>query len=379
AAAGLKVASKLMVTPGSDRVHETIARDGQMEALQSVGATVLANACGPCIGQWRRDDIKSGDRNSILTSFNRNFRGRNDANPATLAFIGSPELVTAMAFAGRLDFNPLTDSLPTPDGGQFRFAAPTGQTLPEHGFANPQGGFLAPPEEPGSVEVIIAESSERLERLTPFAPWDGEDPADLPILLKAEGKCTTDHISAAGPWLKYRGHLTNISGNLYLTAKNAFCDAAGLGVNQLSGEEQALPDLARAYRAAGQDWVVFGDENFGEGSSREHAAMEPRLQGGRAIIVRSFARIHETNLKKQGVLPLTFVQPADYDLVRVDDRITLTGVQLLAPGSEVVAELRHADGSVDRLPLCHTFNEDQIEWFKAGSALNKIRAANGAG
>ncbi len=372
--AGLKVKSKLMVTPGSDRIEATIERDGQMATLQSVGATVLANACGPCIGQWRRDDIKKGDRNTILTSFNRNFKARNDANPATLAFIGSPELVTAMAFAGRLDFNPLTDSIDLPDGGSFKFSVPTGKTLPPGGFEAPEGGYVAPPEGE-QVEVVISPDSDRIERLTPFEPWDGNDPADLPILLKAVGKCTTDHISAAGPWLKYRGHLTNISGNLYLTANNEV-GGVGVGKNQLTGEMMALPDLARAYRAAGQKWVVFGDENFGEGSSREHAAMEPRLQGAVAIIVRSFARIHETNLKKQAVLPLTFANPADYDKVRGDDGVTLRGVTELAPGSTVTAVLKHSDGTTDELPLSHTLNADQIEWFKAGSALNKIRAAN---
>lgn len=374
-AVGLKVVSEFMVTPGSDRVFETITRGGQLETLQSVGATVLANACGPCIGQWRRDDIEKGDRNTILTSFNRNFKGRNDANPETLAFIGSPELVTAMAFSGRLDFNPMTDALTTPDGAEFRFAAPEGEMLPEGGFENPTGGYVEPPAraDRSAVEVTIAEGSERLERLTPFEPWDGKNPTDLPILLKAEGKCTTDHISAAGPWLKYRGHLTNISGNLYLTANNQFTEGVGLGHNQLTGEEMALPDLARAYRAANQGWVVFGDENYGEGSSREHAAMEPRLQGARAIIVRSFARIAETNLKKQGVLALTFETPSDYDKVQRDDRVTLLGVTELAPGSTITAELKHGDGSTDRIALCHTLNEDQIGWFRAGSSLNKIR------
>ncbi len=376
--AGLKVASKFMVTPGSDQIHATIARDGQMATLESVGATVLANACGPCIGQWRRDDIEKGDRNTILTSFNRNFKGRNDANPATLAFIGSPELVTAMAFAGRLDFNPMTDALKTPSGEEFRFQAPTGSRLPANGFVTPKGGFVAPPTgDRSSMDVAISDISDRLERLTPFAAWDGKDPADLPILLKAEGKCTTDHISAAGPWLKYRGHLTNISGNLYLTANNQFTEGVGMGIHHRTGAILPLPDLARTYHEEAQDWVVFGDENFGEGSSREHAAMEPRLRGARAIIVRSFARIHETNLKKQGILPLTFQNPADYDKVLAKDSVTLKGVVGLAPGSIVTAELKHADGSTDAIPLLHTMNNDQIEWFKAGSALNKIRANNG--
>jgi len=376
AAAGLKVKAGFHVTPGSDRIHETIQRDGQMAAFESVGAMVLANACGQCIGQWKREGITKGYKNSILTSFNRNFKARNDSNPATLAFIGSPELVTAMAFAGRLDFNPLTDSLPTPDGGEFRFQAPTGDTLPPKGFANPEGGFIAPAQGLAHVEVAISPTSDRLERLTPFAAWDGKDITNLPILLKAEGKCTTDHISAAGAWLTYRGHLTNISGNLYLTAVNQFTGKS-VALNWLNGgEETAIPTLAKTYREAGQEWVVFGDENFGEGSSREHAAMEPRLMGGRAIIVRSFARIHETNLKKQGLLPLTFEDPADYAKVQAADRVSLLGVTTLAPGSTVTAVLAHADGTEDRIALRHTFNDDQIEWFKAGSALNRIRASH---
>ncbi|MBW1878123.1 MAG: aconitate hydratase, partial [Deltaproteobacteria bacterium] len=376
AAANLKAKTGFMVTPGSDRIHETIKRDGQMEVLQSVGGVVLANACGPCIGQWRRDDIEKGARNSILTSFNRNFRGRNDANPATLAFIGSPELVTAMAFAGRLDFNPLTDGIPTEDGREFRFEPPTGERLPARGFQAGMGGFIAPPplEERAAIEVQIREGSERLERLTPFKAWEGTDIEGLAVLLKASGKCTTDHISAAGPWLKYRGHLTNISQNLFLTANNAFTEDPGTGIDQLDeGSVVSLPALAARYRAAGQEWIAVGDENYGEGSSREHAAMEPRLQGARAVVVRSFARIHETNLKKQGVLPLTFKAPADYDKVRSDDRVALRSLKELAPGSEVSMELGHADGTVEWIPLAHTLNQEQIEWFRAGSALNLIR------
>ncbi len=374
--AGLKVQAGFMVTPGSDRIHATIERDGQMEKLQEAGGVVLANACGPCIGQWRRDDISKGDRNSILTSFNRNFRGRNDANPATLAFIGSPELVTAMAFSGRLDFNPLADALPTPDGGEFRFRPPSGDMLPSKGFQVALEGYIAPlPDDARqAVRVDIADDSERIERLEPFAAFDGEDLEGLVVLLKARGKCTTDHISAAGPWLKYRGHLTNISQNLFLTANNAFQEEPGMGIDQLSGEEGVpLPELAGRYKAAGQDWVAVGDENYGEGSSREHAAMEPRLQGCRAVIVRSFARIHETNLKKQGVLPLTFTDPADYDKVRADDRVSLRGLGQLVPGSTVTLVLAHADGKKDVVPLQHTLNDEQIEWFKAGSALNLIR------
>jgi aconitate hydratase len=370
----------LMVTPGSDRIHETIQRDGQIAALESVGAVVLANACGPCIGQWKRDDVKKGERNSIVTSFNRNFRGRKDANPATLGFIGSPEITVAMAFAGRLDFNPLTDSIETPDGKMFKFEPPTGDILPDKGFLGGLGRLVEPPPagQRDQISVDISETSERIERLTPFAAWDGSDIEGLRILLKAVGKCTTDHISPAGPWLKYRGHLTNISRNMFLTANNAFAADPGMGINLLDGNAvTALPDLAIAYRAAGQEWVAIGDENYGEGSSREHAAMEPRLQGARAVIVRGFARIHETNLKKQGVLPLTFKDPADYDKACVDDIVAVRDLANLAPGSEVILELKHADGTVDNIPLAHTLNYDQIEWFKAGSALNKIRTDAG--
>jgi len=378
--AGVQAKVPLMVTPGSDRIYETIKRDGQMAELEAVGATVLANACGPCIGQWRRDDVEKGQRNSIVTSFNRNFKARNDSNPATLAFIGSPELVTALAFGGRLDFNPLTDALIKEDGTEFRFRPPQGDALPERGFQAGLEGFVAPPplDRRHAVEVVIRDGSERLERLTPFAPWEGTDLDGLVLLLKARGKCTTDHISAAGPWLKYRGHLTNISGNLFLTAVSAF-DGESSGTDQLTGERGVpFPELARRYRAAGQGWIVVGDENYGEGSSREHAAMEPRLMGARAVVVRSFARIHETNLKKQGVLPLTFEDAADYDRVREDDRIGLRGLVGLAPGSGITLVLKHADGTVDEIPLRHTLNDEQIEWFKAGSALNRIRARSGA-
>jgi aconitate hydratase len=368
AAAGIQPACGLMISPGSDKVFETIKRDGQLEELENAGAIVLANACGPCIGQWRRDDVKKGDTNSILTSFNRNFRGRADANPATLAFIGSPELVTAMAYAGRLDFNPKTDEI-----SGFRFTAPQGDALPKDGFSGGLGGFVTPPADGSGVEINIAADSKRIERLTPFAAWDGKDYTNLPVLLKAKGKCTTDHISAAGPWLKFRGHLTNISGNLYLTAQDAHFAERGLGKDQQTGETIALPDLAKRYGERGTSWVVFGDENFGEGSSREHAAMEPRHQGGKAIIVRSFARIHETNLKKQGVLPLTFADPSDYDKVQQDDRVSLVGLTNLAPGSTVSCALSHSDGSSDTIALRHTLNHDQIDWFKAGSALNRIR------
>ncbi len=371
---GLEVKTPFWVTPGSVQIHETMERDGQLEALEGVGARVLANACGPCIGQWQRDDIRKGDKNSIITSFNRNFRGRNDANPETLSFIASPEIVTALAFAGDLGFNPLTDSLETPAGGTFRFEAPKSDALPADGFADPEDkGFVPPAEDGSAVEVVVSPDSDRLQLLTPFDPWDGNDLRDLLVLLKAKGKCTTDHISPAGPWLKYRGHLDRISDNMFTGAVNAFTGETGAGKDQLSGETGVpFPKIARHYKAEGRGWVAVGDANYGEGSSREHAAMSPRYLGCRAVIVRSFARIHETNLKKQGVLPLTFSDPADYDKVREDDRVNILGLADLAPGRPVRVELEHADGTKDAFSANHTMNEEQIAWFRAGSALNLI-------
>ena len=349
----------------------TIQRDGQMAALADVGGTVLANACGPCIGQWKRDDIEKGQSNTIVSSFNRNFPARNDGNTATLSFIGSPKIVTALAFAGDLRFNPLTDTI-TRDGKTLKFEAPTGDELPRQGFAAALNGFIAPGGE--RTDVAISPTSDRLERLTPFSAWDGEDLGGLVVLLKAKGKCTTDHISAAGPWLKYRGHLTNISGNLFLTAINAFTGEMGKATDQLAGDTDVpYPDLAKRYRAAGQGWVAIGDENYGEGSSREHAAMEPRLMGCRAVIARSFARIHETNLKKQGVLPLTFADPADYAKVRVDDRVGIEGIAGIPSGKAPTLVLTHADGTVERVAVKTTISPDQFKWFVAGSALNLIR------
>ena len=378
-AAGLKTAVPLMVTPGSEQIHSTIKRDGQMAVLQGVGAQVLANACGPCIGQWRRDDIKKGERNTILSSYNRNFRGRNDDNPETLSFIGSPELVTAMAFAGRLDFNPLTDSLTGADGKPFKFTAPTGDELPPRGFVADITGYVPPAADGHSVQVQVDPHSKRLQLLTRFTPWDGHDMAGLAVLLKAQGKCTTDHISAAGPWLRFRGHIENISDNMFIGAVNALVDGqVGKGRNVLTHQVgESLPAIARAYKAAGQGWVAFGDENYGEGSSREHAAMSPRHLGARAIIVRSFARIHETNLKKQGLLPLTFKDAKDYDLVQAEDRVAIHGLLQLAPDHNLTVELSHADGSKDSFEVAHTFTEEQIGWFRAGSALNRIAAAHG--
>lgn len=370
--AGLKAKIPFMITPGSETVHKTIQRDGQMQTLTEIGGTVLANACGPCIGQWQRDDIKKGDRNTIVTSFNRNFRGRNDANRETLSFIGSPELVTAMAFSGRLDFNPLTDTLKNDKGEDVKFPEPTGKELPDNGFVIDEEGFQPPAGDGSKVDVKVAEGSKRLALLERFQPWSGNDYTGMPVLLKAKGKCTTDHISAAGPWLKFRGHLDNIADNTYIGAVNAFNDAVGEGLNVETGDTAAFPDVARAYKAKGLGWVVFGDENFGEGSSREHAAMQPRHLGGRAIIVRSFARIHETNLKKQGLLALTFDNPADYDKVQEKDRVDIVGLSELAPGKQVKVVLHHEDGSKDEFMTNHTLSSEQIEWFKAGSALNHI-------
>ena len=375
-AAGLKAKIPFYVTPGSDTVQATIKRDGQMAALEEVGALVLANACGPCIGQWKREDLDAGITNSIVTSFNRNFRKRADGRAETLAFIGSPEMVTAIALSGRLDFNPYTDSI---DG--VKLDPPTGAELPEDQFASDLTGFVPPAADGSGVDVAVSPDSERLELLTPFKAWSGEDFTGMPVLLKAWGKCTTDHISQAGPWLRFRGHLDNISDNMFIGAVNAFTHdkggKAGEGKDQLDGATKSFPAVARNYKANGLGWVVFGDENYGEGSSREHAAMEPRHLGAKAVIVRSFARIHETNLKKQGVLPLTFVNPADYDRVQEDDRVALSGITSIAPGSELQVTLTHSDGSTESFPVAHTLNDEQIDWFKAGSALNKIRSEAG--
>ncbi len=370
---GVKAATKFMVTPGSEQVRATIERDGQLGTLTGIGGTVLANACGPCIGMWQRDDVPKGTRNSILTSYNRNFPRRNDGNPDTLAFIGSPEIVTAMALAGRLDFNPLTDELTAADGSRFKLRPPRGEELPKGGFDPGESGYLPPADDPAAIEVAVDPKSERLQLLTPFEPWDGEDFRDLLLLLKAKGKCTTDHISPAGPWLRFRGHLDNISNNLFSGAVSAFGHEPGKGKNQLDGSIAEYSEIARAYKEKGLGWIVVGDENYGEGSSREHAAMEPRHLGAKAVLVRSFARIHETNLKKQGVLPLTFVDPADYDKVREDDRIDVLGLQTLAPGSRVTVVLHHADGGEDRFEAQHSLTEEQVEWFRAGGALNLIR------
>ncbi|MBI1850196.1 MAG: aconitate hydratase [Planctomycetes bacterium] len=371
---GAKMKVPLLVTPGSEQIRATIERDGQLAKLEAVGAKVLANACGPCIGQWQRDEIKPGKKNAIITSFNRNFPRRNDGSPDTLAFISSPEVVLAYGLSGRLDFNPMTDTLMDSAGKPFKLEPPKpAPDLPKNGFVRDLAGYEAPAANPDAVKLAVSPTSDRLQLLDPFPKWDGKDFVELPLLLKAKGKCTTDHISPAGPWLKYRGHLDKISDNMFLGAVNAFTGEAGKGTNLVTGEKGvAIPAIARAYKANGLRWVVVGDANYGEGSSREHAAMSPRHLGAAAILTRSFARIHESNLKKQGVLPLTFANPADYDRVRETDRVSIVGLAKLAPGAPVTAILHHADGMRDTITLKHTLNAEQIAWFRAGSALNVL-------
>jgi len=371
---GLRMKAPLLVTPGSDQIYETIKRDGQLAVFEKLGATVLTNACGPCICQWKRDDIAEGERNSIITSFNRNFRKRNDGNAETHAFIGSPEVVIAYGLSGRLDFNPLTDTLTTADGREVRLAPPQpAADLPAAGFVFAEEGYQPPAPDGQGVDVIVQPGSERLALLEPFTPWQAEDFRGLDLLIKVQGKCTTDHISMAGPWLKYRGHLDRISDNMLLGGVNAYSGEAGQTRNPLDGEHGRVPDVARALKAAGRHWVIVGDENYGEGSSREHAAMSPRHLGCAAVIVRSFARIHETNLKKQGILPLVFQDPADYEKVQERDTLDLEDLDALAPGSVVTAVLHHADGTRDRVALGHSLTHEQIAWWRAGSALNLIR------
>ena len=369
---GLKAATPLMVTPGSEQVRATIERDGQIDSLRAIDGTVLANACGPCIGQWRREKMLDGVPNTIVTSYNRNFPRRNDGRSETMNFIGSPEIVVAMSLAGRLSFNPLTDTLDGADGAPFKLEPPKeAPEVPPGGFDPGRSYYVAPPDDGGDIEIVVDPDSQRLQLLEPFPAWDGADYLEVPVLLKVKGKCTTDHISPAGPWLALRGHLDKFSDNMFMGATNAYTDEAGKGLNVLTGERgQAISRIARHYKAQGLRWVVVGDDNYGEGSSREHAALSPRLLGGAAVIARSFARIHETNLKKQGLLPLTFPEPADYDRIREDDRISLTGLQDLAPGQPVACTLHHADGTTETLSLNHSFAQSQLAWFKAGSALN---------
>ena len=377
AAEGLKARTRLLVTPGSEQIRATIIRDGLLADFEALGATVLANACGPCIGQWDRSGEAGhapGVPNVIVTSYNRNFPKRNDGDPQTLAFVTSPETVVALALAGTLDFDPLNDTITNDAGEEVSLATPVGVELPEAGFDPGESKFLAPPGDGSDVVVAVSPDSDRLQLLEAFAPWDGNDYEDLPVLVKARGKFTTDHISMAGPWLKYRGHLENISGNLFLGAVNAFDGyAVGHGKSQLDGSVKPFPELARDYHGAGVRWVVIGDENMGEGSSREHAAMEPRFRNGVVAIARSFARIHETNLKKQGMLPLTFAERADYDRIGEDDRIAVRGLAELAPDRQVTVEVTPPGGEPWTFAADHTFSADQIEWFKAGSALNIIR------
>ncbi len=367
---GLKVRSEFTITQGSEQIRTTIERDGQLEIFEKAGGLVLANACGPCIGQWNRHDVKEGEKNSIITSYNRNFSKRNDGNPATNAFVASPEIVTALAFAGTLTFNPLTDTLKNAKGEDVKLAEPKGDELPKKGFLKGKNGYDAPAKDGSNVSVEIDPNSKRLQRLFPFVhPNYEKDFKNMHLLLKAKGKCTTDHISMAGPWLKFRGHIDNISNNMFIGALNWFNDKTNHVKNLLTGNYDEVPNVAREYKAKGISWVVVGEENYGEGSSREHAAMEPRHLGGKAIIVKSFARIHETNLKKQGMLPLTFAEPADYDKIREDDMISLD-VKDISPGKQVKMTLKHSDGTTEEFMLNQTMNQQQIEWFKVGSALN---------
>ncbi len=369
---GITSAVPLMVTPGSEQIRATIERDGQMASLKEIGGTVLANACGPCIGQWKRDISIAGKPNTIVTSYNRNFPRRNDGQPTTMNFIASPEITVALALAGRLSFNPLTDALTDSNGNEFKLDPPKeAPDVPEKGFDKGESHFHAPPEDGSDIELVVAPDSNRLQLLKPWPKWDGKDITNAPILLKAKGKCTTDAISPAGPWLRLRGHLDKFSDNMFMGAINAYTDEAGRGLNVLTNEKDiGFSDIARDYKAKEVKWVVVGDWNYGEGSSREHAALSPRLLGAGAVIVRSFARIHESNLKKQGLLAFTFDNPDDYDLIREDDRVDIPNLDGLAPGKPVKCIVNHADGTTDTLVLNHTYNAAQIEWFKAGSALN---------
>ncbi|RFS24923.1 aconitate hydratase [Chitinophaga silvatica] len=371
---GLEMKSEYTITPGSELVRYTIERDGLLNTFDKVGGVVLANACGPCIGQWARHIDDPNRKNSIITSFNRNFAKRNDGLASTHAFVASPEIVTALAIAGDLTFNPLKDTLTNKNGEQVKLDEPKGFELPVNGFAVEDAGYQAPAEDGSGVKVIVSETSDRLQLLQPFNAWEGTDLKGLKLLIKAKGKCTTDHISMAGPWLKYRGHLDNISNNMLIGAVNAYNDKTDTVKNALTGEYGAVPATMRAYKAAGFGAVVVGDENYGEGSSREHAAMEPRHLGVRAILVKSFARIHETNLKKQGMLALTFANKEDYDKIQEDDTINILGLTSFVPGSQLTIELVHKDGSTEQFPVNHTYNEQQIAWFKAGGALNVIRS-----
>jgi aconitate hydratase len=372
AAKGLKAKTELLITPGSEQIRATIERDGILADLEAIGATVLANACGPCIGQWERAKEITDKPNTIVNSFNRNFPKRNDGSANTLSFVTSPDTVLALALAGRLDFNPATDTITAPDGSEVKLTAPTGEVLPQKGYDPGENTFTAPPADGSKITIQVSPTSDRLQLLEPFPAWDGNDYVELPILMKAKGKCTTDHISAAGKWLTYRGHLENISGNLFLGAVNAFNDAVGEGLDITDGQRRSYPEIAKRYSAAGIRWSAIGDQNYGEGSSREHAAMEPRFRGGVVIFARSFARIHETNLKKQGLVPLTFADPKTYDLIEENDRISVLNLPPV-PDTPVKCRITKPDGRTIEFEATHTFSPEHVEWFKAGSALNIVR------
>ena len=369
----LKVQSEFIITPGSEMIRYTTERDGILGSFELIGGVVMANACGPCIGQWSRKTADLTRANSIITSFNRNFAKRNDGNANTHAFVASPEIVTALTIAGRLDFNPLTDTLINSEGVAVKLDEPVGIELPVNGFEVKDPGFLAPPANGGTLEIKVSPVSERLQLLVPFEKWDGKDWKDLSLLIKVKGKCTTDHISMAGPWLRYRGHLDNISNNMLIGATNVFNGEINQVRNPINGEYDTVPATARYCKAAGIGTIVIGDENYGEGSSREHAAMEPRFLGVKVVLVKSFARIHETNLKKQGMLALTFIDKTDYDKIKQDDRFDILGLTTFAPDSQITIALHHTDGTAEKIQVAHTYSENQIEWFKAGGALNLIR------
>ena len=371
---GIKAKIPLLVTPGSEQIRSTIERDGQIDSLKSIGATVLANACGPCIGQWQRPELKDGEKNSIVTSFNRNFPGRNDGKRDTMNFIASPEIVTAFALGGSLSFNPLEDLLETKDGKKIKLSPPEpAPEVPENGFVQAEGVYVSPSDNPENVTVLIDPNSDRLQKLEPFLPWDGNDFSDLNLMLNAKGKCTTDHISPAGPWLRLRGHLDKLSDNLLLGAVNAFNDQVGKAKNSLTENIENCSNIARNYKEKNMRWIIVGDNNYGEGSSREHAAMTPRFLGCAAVIAKSFARIHETNLKKQGILALTFENSDDYEKIKEDDKISISGLTDFAPDKSFECVLKHSDGNTEKIMLKHSYNSSQIEWFKAGSALNVLK------
>ena len=371
---GIKSKIPLLVTPGSEQIRATIERDGQIDSLKSIGATVLANACGPCIGQWHRPELKQGERNTIVTSYNRNFPGRNDGKRETMNFIASPELVTALALGGNLSFNPLNDSLVASDGTKFRLDPPErAPDVPDREFVNVEDIYLSPSENPDTVQVLIDPESERLQKLEPFTAWDGQDLNNLHIIMKTKGKCTTDHISPAGPWLRLRGHLDKLSDNLLLGAVNAFNDEVGKAKNLLTNKIENCAEIARQYKKQNISWIIIGDDNYGEGSSREHAAMTPRYLGCKVVIAKSFARIHETNLKKQGVMALTFDNPEDYEKIHEDDKISINSLSDISPGKSVDCTVEHADKTSEKIILNHSYNDLQIEWFRAGSAMNFLR------